>query len=119
VTYLKAVPQAPDAARFRPGAFSHPGIVSAGERSCRGERARKKPEKVLDSVPIVFKAGRQLPKDRTELVTEAQNPRGEEVGQRRFDILQAFDVGDKSTALYRKKKPVGRSPMPRFVAFGL
>jgi hypothetical protein len=52
------------------------------------------------------------------MYTDTQNPRGEEIGQRCYDILQAFYVGYKSTALYRKKKPVGRSPMPRFVAFG-
>src|SRR3546814_13700826 len=60
---------------------------------------------------------RKLPQDRSKLAPEEQQPRGEEIGKRRFDFPKPLQVGDVAAALDRENEVVRRlgAPAPKAV----
>src|SRR3546814_16504266 len=55
---------------------------------------------------------RKLPQDRSKLAPEEQQPRGEEIGKRRFDFPKPIQVGDVAAALDRENEVVRRLGAP-------
>src|SRR5439155_23401724 len=78
----------------------------------------KQLEERLDQRRVKLHVGRQLPKDRTKLLFQCQNPRREEIRQRRLDIFQSAHVRDEPTALDGEDKIVRRLLIPFLVTAG-
>src|SRR5207248_703982 len=67
---------------------------------------------------LVGEHRRELPQERAELVLEAQDPRGVEIGERLFYIAQPEQVRDIARALDGEHEPGRRVRIPLLVVFG-
>ena len=61
---------------------------------------------------VPAKVRRELPEDRAQFFTEAENPGSEEVGQRHLDVAQLLHVRDEARALDAKHEIVRRFGTP-------
>jgi len=77
-------------------------IASASERERPLSRARELREECIEALRVVCEGGRELPKKRTELVAQLEQPRREEVGKWLLDLTQALHVGDEARPLDRE-----------------
>src|SRR5438067_4359008 len=73
---------------------------------------------MVEPLGIEAETRRELPQKGPELLFQPQHPRGEEIGERRFDVAQLFQMGDETAALDREDKIVGRLVMPAREEFG-
>src|SRR5438067_5531937 len=73
---------------------------------------------MVEPLGIEAEARRELPQKRPELLFQPQHPRGEEIGERRFDVAQLFQMRDEAAALDREDKIIGRLVMPAGEEFG-
>ena len=105
VADLDRVPQLAPAFGPRPGAAGEPVVVAAGERGGRLRVARQEREEMVETLGVKSEARRKLPQERAQLLLEPQYAGGEEIGERRLDIVQLFEVGDVPAALDREDKP--------------
>ena len=114
VAHLDGVPQgaAPPPTAVK---AARPVVRASWRRAHRSAPARsrgKRREEGAGSVAIERQLGRQLPEDRAQRRTEAQNSRREEVGQRGLEAAQLQHVRDVAAALDREHEPVRDLPPP-------
>lgn len=115
VTDLERVAQRPVRAGLELAAPVDDRIVHARQLGRGARAARQEPEETTQPLRIEMKARRQLPKDGPQLVSQAEQPVGEEVGEGDLHVLEPLDVRDEARRLDREDEAVGRLLAPRGV----
>ncbi len=83
----------------RPVPPIEPCVVAPGERGRRFGVMRQHGEERREPFAVEAQVGRELPQDRSQLSAEAEDARGEKVGDRRFRLTQPPYVGDEAGRL--------------------
>src|SRR5690606_2731208 len=87
---------------------------------CEGGRRRavagQEVEESLDARRVVAELRRELPQERAELAAQLEEPRSEEVRERRLHVLELAHVRDVAAALYREHEIVRHLVAPARVA---
>src|SRR5687767_4569359 len=83
------------------------------QRFCRGPRQPL--EKGLEACRIEAEHRRKLPQERPELVAQVEDPRGEKIRQRSFEVLQAQEVRNVARALDAVEEAGRRLAVPLVV----
>jgi hypothetical protein len=118
MTDLDRVAQPAAALGLGPGAALQSMIVMLGECRGRGAVPRQHSEEPGEPLGIEAEARWELPQKRPEFLFEAENPGGEEIGERGFDIAQLLHMSDEPAALDREDKILGRLVTPASKGFG-
>jgi hypothetical protein len=118
MTDLDRVAQPAAALGLGPGAALQSMIVMLGECRGRGAVPRQHSEEPVEPLGIEAEARWELPQKRPEFLFEAENPGGEEIGERGFDIAQLLHMSDEPAALDREDKILGRLVTPAGKGFG-
>jgi hypothetical protein len=118
MTDLDRVAQPAAAPGFGPGAPGEAPVVSLGKHYGGLAVARQHCEKPVELFSIEAEARRELPQKRAELLLQPQDPGGEEIGERGFDVAQLLHMGDEAAALDGEDETVRRLVMPAREGFG-
>lgn len=96
---------------------AHAVVAAAREGEGFAGAARKEIEEGLEARGVETHLRRELPEDGAELPAQAQEPRGEEVGERAQRIAQLEHVREVAASLHREDEIVRRLLPPRLEEF--
>ena len=97
----------------------HPLVVARSERRGIRPGSRQPREEGIEERRVEPQRRRQLPQERPELRAQVEHSRGEEVRERRLDVVEPLDVRDETRALDREDEAVGRAVAPPVPVRGL
>ena len=100
------------------GAAVHAVVVAGGDRRGGVRVARQLREEGLEALGLEGQHRRELPEDGAELVLQLEDAVGEEVGQRRLDLLEPAHVGDVLRPLDGEDESGGGVLVPLGVVLG-
>jgi hypothetical protein len=93
--------------------------VPFGERRGGFRVPRQRPDETVEAGGVEFEPRRELPQERAQVLLQPQHAGGEEIGERRFDVVKLFEVGDEPAALDGKDKAFRRLVMPSGKGIGV
>ena len=96
--------------------MAHAFIVGKPDR--RPRFARQRGDERLQQFALTGEARWKLPQQRPELLAQAEQPGGEEIGQRLSDPAQPQQVRDVARSLPREGGVIGRLHIPPYQPFG-
>jgi hypothetical protein len=91
-------------AHLKPGTLVQTLIVVAGQLGCLLSRPRQHGKEKIEPLGLELEVSRKLPENGPEFGPKVQQPLGEKVCQRSFDIPQSKHVGYIAGALDGKSK---------------
>ena len=94
------------------------GVAAPRQRRGLIGVARKHGQKSIELAHVVAKIGRQLPQEGAELVAQVGDAGGEEVRERRLDVVKTQHVRDIAGALDAEDEALWRVVVPGGVIFG-